>query len=125
MTAPASVKIVLLVLLASIATLVAEGVRSVKSAAATAPIANRSEADPFTRDGVSTLVPIGASVRSAPDETQPPTAAPLSQSRTAPSRNVFFAWLCLTTIPLLSIGVALALKRHFDTLSRKRRPPRS
>ncbi|GEM_PF-1403451 len=37
------------------------------------------------------------------------------------SRAIFFAFLCLSSIPILSLAVAFALKRHFDTLSRTRR----
>jgi hypothetical protein len=37
------------------------------------------------------------------------------------SRAIFFAFLCLSFIPILSLAVAFALKRRFDTLSRQRR----
>lgn len=37
------------------------------------------------------------------------------------SRAIFFAFLCLSLIPILSLAVAFALKRRFDTLSRQRR----
>ncbi|MCS6879868.1 MAG: hypothetical protein RMK84_12705 [Oscillochloridaceae bacterium] len=37
------------------------------------------------------------------------------------SRALFFAFLCLSLIPILSLVVAFALKRRFDTLSRRRR----
>lgn len=36
------------------------------------------------------------------------------------SRALFFAFLCLSLIPILSLAVAFALKRRFDTLSRRR-----
>ncbi len=35
-------------------------------------------------------------------------------------RGVFVALLCLSLIPLLSLAVAFALKRRFDTISRGR-----
>ncbi|MCX7791062.1 MAG: leucine-rich single-pass membrane protein 1 [Chloroflexaceae bacterium] len=37
------------------------------------------------------------------------------------SRAIFFAFLCLSLIPILSLAVAFALKRRFDTLGRQRR----
>lgn len=35
-------------------------------------------------------------------------------------RGIFVALLCLSLIPLLSLAVAFALKRRFDTISRGR-----
>jgi hypothetical protein len=58
--------------------------------------------------------PAGAPLRQAP-----PDRAEETPGRG--SRAIFFAFLCLSLIPILSLAVAFALKRRFDTLSRQRR----
>ncbi|MGQ9926158.1 MAG: hypothetical protein ACUVS4_04720 [Chloroflexaceae bacterium] len=57
--------------------------------------------------------PAGAPLRQAlPDRAEETTGRG--------SRAIFFAFLCLSLIPILSLAVAFALKRRFDTLSRQR-----
>ncbi|MFQ3663352.1 MAG: hypothetical protein SNJ69_13265 [Chloroflexaceae bacterium] len=63
------------------------------------------------------LAPVPGSA--APLGQAPPDRAEETSSRG--SRAIFFAFLCLSSIPILSLAVAFALKRRFDTLSRTRR----
>ncbi len=60
------------------------------------------------------LLPLDAPLRQTPPDRPEETPG-------RGSRAIFFAFLCLSFIPILSLAVAFALKRRFDTLSRQRR----